>query len=450
MLAKCLFGMGNVHLARKELDDTLSYVGGSLAIREEEAKPRNDFDIAACVDNMGNTYYEKGDMTRALQCANRAVELLRTNINGDRRFAAALHNLGVLHQINGDLVKARKYFEEAVAYLQDSTHPYLASDPSLEWNKFKRDYNKQYATTAEEAQRRNVFTENVNRMRTYQKTHPDASFTMAISHLTDRRIEELVSRSTSFSKLRPISVENSIQLKVIPESLDWRTKGVVTPARDEGLVGEIITAIVSTELAETLHAINTKNLIRGSVGRTFDCCPQPIDAFDCIKNMSGICRETDYPTALGTCETNKCKPFSTFDKINRLTPGDEETMLSWIQDSTLWAELDAMGGAFPDYKGGIYDDNRCSKDTPDHVLQIVGYGTEEGKPYWICKNSWGLNWGESGYIRIARGKNTCGIAQVVVQVADTKKSSATLLNTLGSIFTILNALIIYRKSIIDY
>ncbi|CAF3712272.1 unnamed protein product [Rotaria socialis] len=127
MLAKCLFGMGNVHLARKELDDTLSYVGGSLAIREEEAKPRNDFDIAACVDNMGNTYYEKGDMTRALQCANRAVELLRTNINGDRRFAAALHNLGVLHQINGDLVKAREYFEEAVAYLQDSTHPYRIS-----------------------------------------------------------------------------------------------------------------------------------------------------------------------------------------------------------------------------------------------------------------------------------------------------------------------------------
>jgi hypothetical protein len=54
---------------------------------------------------------------------------------------------------------------------------------------------------------------------------------------------------------------------------------------------------------------------------------------------------------------------------------------------------------------------QCSTTKIKHAVTVVGYGTQNGKPYWLIKNSWGDNWGDGGYVKIVRGKTACGIAQ---------------------------------------
>ena len=66
------------------------------------------------------------------------------------------------------------------------------ADLSLEWNRFKHDYHKYYSSAIEESTRKQIFIENINRMQAYQTSHPDATFSMRINHLTDRRVEVTV------------------------------------------------------------------------------------------------------------------------------------------------------------------------------------------------------------------------------------------------------------------
>jgi len=63
------------------------------------------------------------------------------------------------------------------------------------------------------------------------------------------------------------------------------------------------------------------------------------------------------------------------------------------------------------YSGGILDTTKCGTNL-DHAITAVGYGTENGKDFVIIRNSWGADWGEEGYIRIAitkDGEGVCGV-----------------------------------------
>merc|ERR1712190_255808 len=61
----------------------------------------------------------------------------------------------------------------------------------------------------------------------------------------------------------------------------------------------------------------------------------------------------------------------------------------------------------------------------DHQVAIVGFGTENGKDYWKIRNSWGTDWGEKGYCRIARGTNKCGVASDATHVIAVRAGAIT-------------------------
>ena len=71
-----------------------------------------------------------------------------------------------------------------------------------------------------------------------------------------------------------------------------------------------------------------------------------------------------------------------------------------------------MLGCRAQYKGGVY---RRSKQAQGplggHAVKIVGWGVEEGRPYWTAMNSWSPLCGDRGFIKIAGGTNECGIEE---------------------------------------
>jgi cathepsin B len=79
-----------------------------------------------------------------------------------------------------------------------------------------------------------------------------------------------------------------------------------------------------------------------------------------------------------------------------------------------WGPIVASMRIYPDFytfdaKNEIYKWNGQDNEVGGHAVEIVGWGEENGKPYWQIKNSWGEEWGNKGYFKMIRGENNCDI-----------------------------------------
>ncbi|KAK3931463.1 Cathepsin B [Frankliniella fusca] len=68
---------------------------------------------------------------------------------------------------------------------------------------------------------------------------------------------------------------------------------------------------------------------------------------------------------------------------------------------------------FPNYKSGVYH-YLSGKNMGSHAARLIGWGEENGTPYWLIANSWNSDWGDNGFFKIRRGTDECGIESYVI------------------------------------
>lgn len=205
----------------------------------------------------------------------------------------------------------------------------------------------------------------------------------------------------------------------IPTSLDWRDKGAITPVKDQKSCGSCW-AFSSTGALEAQRFIKDNVTVQLSEQNLVDCVEENWGcsggwmhtSFDYVAKNGGINTAASYPYEAkdGNCRFNRQHIGATCSRYVRIPSGDEQKLLHAVATRGPVSVAFYTLSSFFSYKDGVYDEPNCVSYSL-HAVLIVGFGTENGKDYWLVKNSWSPYWGNKGYIKMSRNKsNQCGIA----------------------------------------
>lgn len=100
---------GASSLLRGNYDDALTAFKSALQIMERIG---DQYEMAACLNNLGITYKSKGNYPEALESYSRASSIF-DQIDNPKGVAVALSNVGVIHQYQGNYPKALDYYERS-------------------------------------------------------------------------------------------------------------------------------------------------------------------------------------------------------------------------------------------------------------------------------------------------------------------------------------------------
>ncbi|XP_049660142.1 cathepsin K isoform X3 [Accipiter gentilis] len=234
-------------------------------------------------------------------------------------------------------------------------HPERELD--TQWDLWKKTYRKQYNGEADEVARRLIWEKNLKYINTHNLEHALGihTFELAMNHLGDMTSEEVVRTMTGLKVPRGHPHRNKTLYipdwtERAPASVDWRRKGYVTP----------------------------------------------------VKNQDESCMYS--PTG----KAAKCRGY------REIPEGNEKALKRAVaRIGPVSVGIDASLPSFQFYSRGVYYDESCNAENINHAVLAVGYGTQKGTKHWIIKNSWGEEWGNKGYVLLARNmNNACGIANL--------------------------------------
>lgn len=314
---------------------------------------------------------------------------------------------------------------EFTAFLNDN-------DEWKQFSNFQERFSRSYENIQELETRFQIYRSNLRSIILHNLDHRQ-NFTMGInqfSDLTPQEFKDQYVNGGSKQNLGSFGCKSfSSNAAGAPVSIDWTTKGVVNPVRDQGQCGSCW-AFATTANAESVWAISTGKLLDLSEEYLVDCATgvgyfnmgcnggQPDSALKYMIN-NGQCSEVSYPYTSGVTKTagpcQKCTSVGVkFSSCSDVTPKDQVSLKAALAIGPVVIAIEADTRYFQSYSSGILDSTSCGT-TLDHAVEIIGYGSENGVDYWKVRNSWSSAWGENGYVRIKKTSSTndigiCGIA----------------------------------------
>nr|ADM53739.1 cathepsin L2 precursor [Lepeophtheirus salmonis] len=309
-----------------------------------------------------------------------------------------------------------------------------------EFESFVKEYSKSYHNRALRSLKLKVFVDNLREIEEHN-ANPKRTWDMGINEFSDLTDEEFESKYMGYSPMsssaglvtRTVAPKQG-NIKDLPESVDWREKGVITDVKNQGSCGscwvfsavEQIESYVAIENNMTSPPLLSTQQITSCSSNPYSCggsggCKGAINEIAYMyTQLYGIETEKEYPYTSGfTEESGEClyNASSVTGKMAHvrgyevLPPNDMYSVMEHLANKGPLG-VSVYAGRFKSYKSGIL--NGCDFNANiviNHAIQMIGYGTDPvDGPYWLVRNSWGNTWGINGVAKLKRYTTTeCGI-----------------------------------------
>jgi len=247
-----------------------------------------------------------------------------------------------------------------------------------------------------------------------------------VTNMSEQTRLRLLGVSVDQMDLRAIATRASASPSVravaapLPTSVDWRSRNgrnYISPVKDQLTCGSCV-SFCSVALLEAMAAIERNIFFLDLSEADLHFCSShgatcagwwPTNALGELKGR-GVVDEASFPyqSAFRSSEP-RCVNVS--DRNAHAFRIASFTTLTTMTDRKRWlADIGPLSAVFHVYDdffltgGGVYS-HVAGASAGYHCVEVVGYSDPEG--CWICKNSWGLTWGDQGFFKIAYGE--CGI-----------------------------------------